>query len=193
MDVAPGTVAGTVASSVVEICQAGTPARTRKWYACGLRPPVKLTVSVKSMTSGQDTVFAREIWNGVALFPLAPPARLAYAEVPAPIVTPGVDVVRTAEIAVAATVAFSFWSWTVSVPHSPGSTKPSPSPPSSGEGRVTETQERLRRGSDALHGRHRVENARPAVPVDARTASMSIAVDGQDRADLRRRQRRVRT
>ena len=50
---------------------------------------------------------------------------------PETIVTPGVDVVSVAEIAVAPTTLFAFVRGTTSVAHSPGSTLPFPFPPTS--------------------------------------------------------------
>ena len=43
----------------------------------GLAPPVYCTVSVKSITRGQETVLGRLNWKGAVPEPVAPPARLA--------------------------------------------------------------------------------------------------------------------
>src|SRR5262245_26659083 len=71
----PETVGGAVPSSVVVTVQAGVPARTVKSISCGLVPPVNVTISLKSITSGHATVFRRAKRKGVVLLPLAPPGR----------------------------------------------------------------------------------------------------------------------
>jgi len=131
VEVMPLTSGGAVASSVVVTNTSGSPACTDTGRTSGLFPPVKVTVNVKPICSGQAAAFERLNWKGVELTALAPPGISGYAEVPLTMVTPGVEVVRVAEIAVAPCVVFAFVSWMLRLPHSPGPTKPSPLPEAS--------------------------------------------------------------